>query len=89
MTPRRKGNEGGRPCLTALTAFASSDLSMTASSETEGTISCGGASLTVVAILFYQLFFWSEEIEMRRRTLWHPRDQLVGDKARDFTIAAS
>ena len=58
---------------------------MTASSETEGTISCG---LTVVAILFYQLFFWSEEIEMRRRTLWHPRDQLVGDKARDFTIAA-
>jgi len=34
---------------------------MTASSEAEGTISCGGASSTVVAILFYQLFFFGRK----------------------------
>lgn len=53
MVPYGEVNEGCKPCFTALAVFASSDSSMTASSETEGTISCGRASSTVVAILFY------------------------------------
>ena len=49
--PCREEDDG--PCLVALTAFASSGSSMTASSEAEGTVSSGGAPSTVVAILFY------------------------------------
>ena len=45
--------EDNRPCLTALAAFASSDSSMTASSEAEGRASRCGASSTVVAIFIY------------------------------------
>jgi hypothetical protein len=58
MVLRREENVGGGPCLTALTDFASSDSSMTASSGAEGTISCGES--TVVAILFFKSFFGGE-----------------------------
>ena len=87
MIPLEEESEDGGPCLTALAAFVSSDSSMTASSEAEGTI-CGGTSLTVVAILFYLLD--GKKIKVLasgRRKLCHSRDLLVGDKARDFTMA--
>jgi hypothetical protein len=90
--PRRKENKEGGPCLTALAAFASSDLSMTVSSEVEGAISCGGASTssTIVAISFY--FLCGKEIENVPRGCYGIHVicyLLVGDKARDFTMAAS
>ena len=55
MTPRGEGSEDDGPWVTALAAFASSDSSMTASSEAEGTVSSGRAPSAVVAILFYFL----------------------------------
>lgn len=93
MIPRREENEEGGPCFTALAAFASLDSSITASSEAEGMISCGGVSSTVVAILFY--FLGGKKIEMylaggryvihviysaiRHVTFqWPPRDWIVG-----------
>jgi len=75
--PGEEENRDDGLCLTALAAFASSDSSMTASSEADGTMSC----LTVVSILF--LFFWRERLE---EMLCHPRDLLFIDKARDFTM---
>ena len=89
MVTRREENMGGGLCLTALTDFASSDSSMTASSEAEGTISCGGS--TVVAILVFRYFLGGRDrVGIRRRTvlcdLCHPRGVPVGDKARDFTM---
>jgi len=87
MILRQEENEDGGPCLTALAAFSSLDSSMMASSEEEGAISCGGVYSTVGAILFY--FLGGKKIVMNRRMLCHPRDPLVGDKARDFTIAPS
>jgi hypothetical protein len=78
IVPHGEVNEGDKPCFTALAVFASSDSSMTASSETEGTISCGRASSTVVAILFY--FF---EIEVSGECyVIHVIPS--GDKARGF-----
>ena len=62
MILRQKEKQGGGPCLTALAAFASSDSSMVASSEAEGTISCGGS--TVVAILFFIIFSREKKIEL-------------------------
>ena len=56
QTILRGEEEDDGPCLTALTAFASSDSSMTASSEAEGTDSRARASSTVVAIYF--IFIW-------------------------------
>ena len=59
---------------------------MTASSETEGTLSSGRVSSAVVVIIF----FWWKKIKVKSRVpegdlmLCHPRDLLVGDKARGF-----